>query len=164
MPNWSFIPYTSLPSKYFAVAKATVAFHPATVKAASRRIRRHLFHEFSVSDDKMYFLQRIVDGLITNGYGRRAHTIVLEAFGKPLFAIRNLAHTLQDPEDRKVYIVHLEEAFHVWRERDTDSWWEYVALLGLAGILGVVGFGCLHVAWPSVRPHALMGFYSQAGH
>ncbi len=106
----------------------------------------------------MYFLQRITDGVLKNGYGKRAYMIVLEAFGKPLFIMRNLAHTLQDPEDRKVYIVHLEEALHVWRERDTATWVEYVAVLGLLGIMGAAAYASC-VSWPALKPHALMGFY-----
>jgi hypothetical protein len=161
MPNWSYIPYKSLDPHYHI--DAPVAFHPAMAASASQRIRRHLFAAFHVSEDKMYFLQRITHGVLTNGFGQSAYLIVLEAFGKPMYAMRNLAHTLQDPEDRKVYIVHLEEALHVWKERDKTTWWECVAALGFLGLVGAVGFGYINVAQPCVKPHALLGFLNPVG-
>jgi hypothetical protein len=166
MPNWSYIPYTSYASKPARIlGYPIVGYHPAMAAAACRRIRRVLTGEFQASDDKMFFLKRIAEGTLTNGYGKRAYMIVLEAFGKPLFVMRNLANTLQDPEDRGVYIVHLEEALHVWRERThaDETWWDTVCMLGIVGIAGVLTYSfvsSVEMKWPVVKPHALMAFFS----
>jgi len=160
MPNWSYIPYTS----YVPKSAPAVGYHPAMAAAACRRIRRVLTGEFHVSDDKMFFLQRIAAGTMTNAHGTKAYMIVLEAFGKPLFVMRNLANTLQDPEDRGVYIVHLEEALHVWREREQthETWWDTVLMLGIVGLAGAMTYSfvsSVEMKWPAIKPHALMGFF-----
>lgn len=166
MPNWSYISYTSLPPKYDAPG---VGYHPAMAAAACRRIRRVLMGEFQVCDDKMFFLQGIATGTMTNARGTKAYMIVLEAFGKPLFVMRNLVNTLQDPEDRGVYIVHLEEALHVWREREhsRETWWDTALMLGIIGLAGVLTYSfvsSLEVKWPALQPHALIGFFNPPGH
>lgn len=160
MPNWSYIPYTSLNPKYHA---PSVGYHPAMAAAACRRIRRVLMGEFQISDDKMFFLKRIAAGTMTNAHGKKAYMIVLEAFGKPLFIMRNLANTLQDPEDRGVYIVHLEEALHVWRKREHETWWDTVCMLGVVGLAGVLTYSfvsSVEMKWSEIKPHALMAFFS----
>jgi hypothetical protein len=161
MPAWSYIPYT------FAYAKEPSAcFHPLFADAAYKRICHTLAAEFpDISDEKLYFLQRMMDGILKNKHGQQAHMIVLESFGKPLFILRNLAHTLQDPADRTVYVIHLEDALHIWRiaQKERTTNWEAVAFVGIVGLVGVA------LSWfngtlctPNIRPHALMSFYSAA--
>lgn len=159
MPNWSYIPYTSLAPCYAKDAHA--AFHPMMAAAAYRRIRRTLYATFEGQPaDKLHFLQCILHGVLTHRRARHAYYIVLESFGKPLFVVRNLAQTLEEVENRHVYMVHLEDALCVWRKRE-QGWWEWVALAGLVGVLGYVA---MRYPVPTLRPHALMGFFSPPGY
>ncbi len=164
MPSWSYIPYTSLPPKYEA-KEPQAAFHSAFAGAAYKRIRQTLIQEFhGQCSEKLRFLTNMVEGVLRNKNGKRAYLIVLEAFGKPLFVVRNLAHTLQDPVDRGVYMVHLEDALQIWQERQEGFCWEALLLVGIAGIVGY-GFSSLfQSSWlpvhPNIRPHALIHFFS----
>lgn len=165
MPAWSYVPYTSLGDKYIA-KEAITSYHPLLSHSAVGRIRRILSLEFQdIPLMKMYFLHRMMDGVLRNKHGKKAYLIVLESFGKPLFVVRNLAHTLQDPADRGVYIIHLEDALHIWHnsKESKHSWWETVLLVGMLGILGYHLTSSLNqeTSWVSnIKPHALMGFFS----
>jgi hypothetical protein len=105
----------------------------------------------------------MMDGILKNKYGQQAYMIVLESFGKPLFVVRNLGCTLQDPADRGVYVIHLEDALYVWRiaHKERTTHWEAIAFVGIVGLVGVA------LSWfngtlcaPNIRPHALLSFYS----
>ena len=169
MPSWSYIPYTSLPPKYEA-KEPQAAFHSAFAGAAYTRIRQVLLQEFQGQcAEKLRFLANMLNGVLRNTNGRRAYLIVLEAFGKPLFVVRNLAHTLQDPVDRGVYMVHLEDALQIWQERQAGFCWEALLLVGIAGLVGWGVSAALqqnsnwssYSAWTSnIRPHALIHFFS----
>lgn len=175
MPPWSYISYTSLNPSY-AVKEPVAGFHPMFNIAAHKRIRQLLFKEFhGLKPECLHFLTHMVGGVLRNTNGKRAYLIVLESFGKPLFVIRNIAHTLQDPVDRGVYIVHLEEALHMWHEKDRqeDTCWESFVLVGIACIVayGLRRLFLSHLslmhqdsswhAWTSyIRPHALMNYFS----
>jgi hypothetical protein len=141
MPTWSYIPNTDLPYS----CDANAAFHPATWHAAFHRIKPALFKTFdNVTVKKLHFLHRLVEGVMKHRNSHTAYQVVFEAFGAPLFCLRNLAHTLQDPADRMVYVIHLEDALHGWLMRKEEWCWESVALVGIAGLLGI-GFAYLFI-------------------
>ncbi len=171
MPSWSYIPYTSIDAKYLAKEPVT-SFHPLFVKAAHTRISRMLFKEFKdIGGTKLHFLQRMMNGILSNKYGQQAYLIVLESFGKPLFVVRNVAHTLQDPWARGVYVIRLEDALHIWRRTREEEGgvicWEALVLVGIAGLIGfslsslIRGTVPPNTSWmANIRPHALMSFFS----
>jgi hypothetical protein len=167
MPNWSYIPYTFMNEmeNNYLIKEPVACFHPLFAKAAYNRICRELSREFhDITNEKLYFLQRMMDGILRNKHGQQAYLIVLESFGKPLFAIRNLAHTLQDPVERGVYVIHLEDALHVWRQKREEGGTCWEALV-FVGIVGLIGFTLNSISGPwisNIRPHALMNFFSSS--
>jgi hypothetical protein len=135
MSTWSYIPYISYPK-----TDADAAFHPAMQQAAFRRLQSAVFRNFlGVSMERHKFLQRLLDGVLRHEKTATAYEVVLESFGIPLFRLRNLAHTLQDPLDRMVYIIHLEDSLHAWLQfkQDTSMCWEFGAAAGLVIVLGI---------------------------
>jgi hypothetical protein len=163
MPAWSYIPNSTL--SYSCVADA--AFHPATWQAAFHRIKPALFKTFgNVTLKKLHFLHRLIEGVMRHRNSHAAYQVVFEAFGAPLFCLRNLAHTLQDPADRMVYVIHLEDALHGWWVKKGESLcWESTVLLGIAGLLGLgLAYLFIHMV-PScnwcgyTRPPALLNMF-----
>lgn len=142
MPSWSYIPYIaskSLPPSLLNKEPAA-AFHTTMTVAAIRRISATtLLQTFQgLPVEKLHFLQRLLAGVLTNRNGQSAYLIVLESFGKPHLILRNLSHTLQDPKDRHVYIIHLEDALHQWRSRqESGICWEFMIMLGCIGLVSL---------------------------
>ncbi len=147
MPTWSYIPYSSLSSP----SSPDAAFHPALWRAAFQRIRPILFRRFgAVSLKRLHFLQRLLEGVLSHPKSRTAYQVVLDAFDTPLFCLQNLAHTLEDPQERMVYVIHLEDALHVWLTQKEEAWcWESLVIVGIAGLLGI---GLAYMVTQSVPP------------
>ncbi len=95
-----------------------IGFHRSMLEAGIRRVETLVSQKFS---RHTYFLQLICRSAMTH-HGD-AHTILLESFGHPLLAIQNLSYTLQPFQERKVYIVHVEEAYAKWMVQTSHSPW-----------------------------------------
>jgi hypothetical protein len=145
------IPYTSYPS-----SETNAVFHPALWQAACHRIRPQLFKVFGTSAENHKFLHLLLTGVLKHPRTHESYEIVLESFGVPLFRIRNLAHTLQDPVDRMVYVIHLEESLHAWRIiRDDSVCWEAWVAMGVACLVGIGMAFFLKSAIPTPIPYHL---------
>jgi hypothetical protein len=95
-----------------------------------------IFHGATIQ--KIKFLHMLLEGVLKHPNTHSAYEVILESFGVPLFRIRNLNHTLQDPVDRMVYVIHLEDTLHTWRVHKEESvCWEAWIAIGIAGIVGI---------------------------
>ncbi len=142
-----FIPYSKVEDVYGEIQHLT-GFHGSMVEAGIRRVESLIAKKFS---RHTRFLQLICRSAM-NKYGKRAHTILLESFGRPLIAIQNLSYTLQSYQDRMVYIVHVEKAYAQWKLNANDCSWTVWIMGGLC----ICGIGYLATRMSS---SALLHFY-----
>lgn len=161
MPSSSFIPYTT-----YSIPEALGAYHSAMCPAAYKRLRSVIVERFyRTQKDNLHFLLCMMHGVLHNKHAAKAYAIVFESFGVPLFVLRNLSHTLQDLEDRMVYVIHLEDALTVWNTRHAEeTMWETIALVSAIGIIAAgIAWGIVNMIPSSpvanIRPHSLFHFF-----
>lgn len=131
-------------------------FHRCMLEAGVRRVERLVAQKFP---RHRKFLQLICRSAMIN-HGREAHTILLESFGHPVFALQNLSYTFQPLEERKVYIVYIEQAFADWNLRKSeDSFWPTLIVGGVCSVALGLMFAHMSFPVPPIQPHAFMGFY-----
>jgi hypothetical protein len=147
----SFLSYSKVEDVYGEIEPLT-GFHRSMLEAGIRRVESLIAKKFS---RHIRFLQLICRSAMNN-HGKTAHTILLESFGQPLFAIQNMSYTLQSYQDRTVYVVRLEEAFAQWKLKSNDRSWTAWVVGGLC----ICGIGLLaaHVD-SAISSQAFLHFY-----
>ncbi len=159
----SYIPYMQLTSS-LASRPADIAFHPAFWEGAMHRLARTIHADFrDIPAGKQLFLIRLVRGLANHKRAFRAYSILVESFGQPLYHIRNLAKTQQNPDERMVYVMHLDDLYEQWRKREESCWSaaDCLCLTTLVGaLLGIVlAAFTQHTTQVGIRPHPFLNMY-----
>jgi hypothetical protein len=141
-PWYSLYAYTSDPE--WSMWPVDTVVHTSTRRASRRRILTRLATRFAdLPSHKIAAVQASVSSALAHRWGYRAWAIHLQAFGETLFVIRNTAYTLQDPKDRRVCVLHLEDVLlrrHTLEVQEL-TWTEEIMLLGFTFVLGAL------VAW-----------------
>lgn len=142
--------YTDDPE--WALWPTDAVFHPATRRASRRRIVDRLAIRFAhLSAHKRKAIQTSVCSALAHSWGNKAWAIHLQAFGETLFVLRNSAYTLQDPRDRRVCIVHVDD---VWFRREFPTGFGWVEGLML-GAMFVIGACVAATLYPLIQPPTL---------
>lgn len=130
--------YTHLP-KSIVSYEANGAYHSAMRTAAIVRLIPVLRNHFSnISNTKLRFLELLLHRVFRCDYSLTAHSVIFMTFGKPCFLLRNLAYVLQPTADRKVFVVHLENAMYtMYTETNglSDGLTNWCASILLAGVI-----------------------------
>lgn len=113
-------------------------FHIGTRRASRLRIARRLAVRFAdIEKAKLAVIQAATTSALTHRWGLRAWSIHLQAFGETLFVIRNTAYTCQDPQDRRICVLHLENALlHRHHLETQELGWVEGVVLGVTFLLG----------------------------
>lgn len=140
-PEWSMWPVDAV-------------FHTGTRRASRQRLARRLAVRFAgVEKTKLAAIQAVTTSALIHRWGLRAWSIHIQAFGETLFVIRNTAYTLQDPKDRRVCVLHLENALlHRRRLEAQELGWVEGVVLGVTFLLGAFLAWQIH---PFIRPPTL---------
>lgn len=144
-PWYSLHAYTDDPE--WSMWPVDTVFHTATRRVSRQRLVHRLAIRFAdIEKSKIAAIQTSVASALTHRWGFRAWAIHLQAFGETLFVIRNTACTLQDPKDRRVCVLHLEDILvHRYRLDAEEVGWVHGVVLGVTFLLGAF------LAW-QIRP------------
>ena len=126
----------------------SMGFHSGLLEAGVRRVQLQVNHPF------LALLCR------SAMHHTKTHTILLESFGKPLLVLQNLAYSLQSYKERKVYVVHVEEAYAEWKVRKCKHFLFDTTVIAGVCALGVGIMVSLVFPTPHIFPHGLLSFYN----
>jgi hypothetical protein len=134
--------YTILPYKYsdeYNMYEVDAVWHPALYRVARRRLAHRLRTRFfHLAATKRHTL--IVQTLAALGHRdvRGAWAVVIEASGEVLWVLRNTARSLQDPKDRTICRICLEDIFAVDAKTNVSVGVTECLILGAVFMLGAL--------------------------
>ncbi len=161
----SIISYKSLPSLLLS-SEPNSAFHPFARRAALVRLRflvTDIFGHIGL-EYRLAILSALLQVMKTPKCAQY-YEIILESFGVPVFKLRNLAQSLQPPEERTFCVIHLNELVKkLTAENKEEACWECGIVIGFTVLLGAIAaiwvFGCLGVAQQPTAPSPFLSLYN----
>jgi hypothetical protein len=115
-------------------------FHPLMATAAYRRLSPLLRELFgTLPSEKQQFLYKLIQGALRNTKAINCWAIVFESFKTPLLVLQNTVRIVP-LEERKLYVIRLEDGWYEWRSMRTDDNTGCVELT-ILGLVFAIGLG-----------------------